>query len=76
MIGTFPDFLRFINKIENHTRFLKIDEIKIKPLGADDGSSGLSDGDEAKLLELARVPFKEIQVIVSTYTYKKDNEVN
>ncbi len=72
LIGTFPDFLRFINRIENHTRFLKIDEIKIKPLGAAGASRSLSDKNEAELLELAKVPFKEIEVIVSTYTYKKE----
>jgi Tfp pilus assembly protein PilO len=72
LIGTLPDFLRFINKIENHTRFLKIDEVRIKPLGAAEESRGLSDKNEAELLELAKVPFKEIEIVVSTYTYKKD----
>ncbi len=73
LIGSFPDFLRFINKIENHTRFLKIDEIKIKPLGARDERVGfVSDEKEAEILERAKVPFKEIAVIVSTYTYKND----
>jgi Tfp pilus assembly protein PilO len=74
LIGSFPDFLRFINKIENHTRFLKIDEIKIKPLGAQEQTQGLSDKNEAELLELAKMPFKEIEVVVSTYTYKRDTE--
>lgn len=73
LIGTFPDFLRFINKVENHTRFLKIDEIKIKPLGAKQEEVGfVTDEKEAETLERAKVPFKEIAVIVSTYTYKKD----
>ena len=72
LIGTFPDFIRFINKIENHKRFLKIDDFKIKPLGAPEESRGLSDRNEAELLELAKVPFKEIEMIVSTYTYKRD----
>lgn len=74
LIGTFPNFLRFINKIENHTRFLKIDEIKIKPLGAANDTRGLSDEREGELLEYAKVPYKEIEIIVSTYTYKKDEE--
>ena len=74
LIGTFPDFLRFINKIENHTRFLKIDEFNIKPLGAPPESRGLSEKNEAALLDRAKVPFKEIEVIVSTYTYKKDED--
>ena len=29
LVGEYQNFLRFINKIENHTRFLKIDEILI-----------------------------------------------
>ena len=74
LIGAFPDFLRFINKIENHTRFLKIDEFNIKPLGAPPESRGLSEKNEAALLDRAKVPFKEIEVIVSTYTYKKDED--
>ena len=34
LVGTFPNFLRFANRIENHERFLKLDDISIKPLGA------------------------------------------
>jgi hypothetical protein len=33
LLGTVPDFIEFVNKIENHTRFLKVDTIKIRPLG-------------------------------------------
>ncbi|MBI4583628.1 MAG: hypothetical protein HY717_06370 [Planctomycetes bacterium] len=75
LMGSFQNYLRFINKIENHTRFLKIDEIKIKPLGAQDSfeSSG-DEKSEIKVLDKAKNPIKEIELIISTYTYKKDEK--
>jgi hypothetical protein len=71
LIGTVPDFLRFINKIENHIRFLKIDSISIKPLGATDETNDLDDRADAEEIQKARIPFKDIEVTVSTYTYSK-----
>lgn len=72
LVGTFPDFLRFVNKIENHTRFLKVDEIFIKPLGVDRDITK-SHKDEGAILDVAKVPFKSIELTLSTYTYKKDS---
>jgi hypothetical protein len=74
LVGTVPDFLRFINKIENHTRFLKIDAISIKPLGAPDEVNEFDDKTDAEEIAKARIPFKDIEVTVSTYTYSKIGE--
>ena len=76
LVGTVPDFLRFINKIENHTRFLKIDAISIKPLGAADETNENSADEKADSEEIARarVPYKDIELTVSTYTYSKSGD--
>ena len=71
LIGTVPDFLRFINKIENHTRFLKIDAIAIRPLGAPEEPNETDDKADREEIQRARNPFKEIELTVSTYTYSK-----
>jgi len=74
LVGTVPDFLRFINKIENHTRFLKIDTITIKPLGSADEAGDSDDRSDSEEIAKARIPFKDIEVTVSTYTYSKIGE--
>ena len=74
LVGTVPDFLRFINKIENHTRFLKIDSISIKPLGAADELNEFDEKADADEIAKARIPFKDIEIIVSTYTYWKGDD--
>ena len=71
LIGEYRNFLRFINKIENHTRFLKIDEILIQPLGSNKDISKVSK-DEAATLRMATVQYKNIELVLSTYTYKKE----
>jgi len=71
LVGTVPDFLRFINKIENHTRFLKIDAITIKPLGAPDVANEMDERGDIEEIQKARIPFKDIELTVSTYTYSK-----
>jgi Tfp pilus assembly protein PilO len=73
LLGTVPDFIEFVNKIENHTRFLKVDAIKIKPVGSADDAGGDDLSDKADEEELARAtePVKEIELTVSTYTYFK-----
>lgn len=71
LVGSFPNFRNFVNKIENHKRFLKVDEIMIRPLGADRNLSS-SNKNDAAILDMAKVPFKNIELVVSTYTYKKD----
>ncbi len=73
LIGEYRNFLRFINKIENHTRFLKIDEILIQPLGSNKDISKVSK-DEASTLRMAQVQYKNIELVLSTYTYKKEKE--
>ena len=75
LVGTVPDFLRFINKIENHTRFLKIDAITVKPLGAADEVNEFDDKEDATEIAKARIPFKDIELTVSTYTYSKGGAV-
>jgi hypothetical protein len=75
LFGTVPDFLNFVNKVENHTRFLKVDAIKIKPLGTNDGfDDELRADDDEKELSLAENGVKEIELTVSTYTYVKGTQ--
>jgi hypothetical protein len=71
LLGTVPELIEFVNKIENHTRFLKIDALKIKPLGAAE-DTGTSDEkqDEEELAQAAEA-VKEIELTISTYTYYK-----
>ena len=64
LVGTVPHLIAFINKIENHTRFLKVDAFNIQPLG---GAS--TRGAPELELDAADDPLKEIQLTVSTYTY-------
>lgn len=71
LVGTVPDFLRFINKIENHTRFLKIDAISIRPLGSAEETNETDDKADSDEIAKARIPFKDIELTVSTYTYSK-----
>ena len=75
LFGTVPELVEFINKIENHTRFLKIDALVIKPLGAAEESED-STGEMKDEEEIARAaePIKEIELTVSTYTYFKGSE--
>jgi hypothetical protein len=75
LLGTVPDFIEFVNKIENHTRFLKVDAIYIKPVGSTDDNSD-EIGEKADDEELARAAesVKEIELTVSTYTYSKGQE--
>ncbi|MCZ6794110.1 MAG: hypothetical protein O7J95_10920 [Planctomycetota bacterium] len=69
LLGTVPDFIQFLNKIENHTRFLKVDAFKIKPYLAKDADGG---GGAVKNKELlyASNRVKELELTISTYTYK------
>ena len=76
LLGTIPDFIEFSNKIENHTRFLKIDAINIRPLGTAEESGGEDLGDKADDVELAAASesVKEIELTVSTYTYSRGQD--
>ncbi len=69
LVGTFPDFLRFLNKIENWDRFLAVEEMEIRPYGT---ASRFETGRKAdqKEIEAAQKPLKTIQLVVTTYTYK------
>ena len=60
--GTFLGFLRFVNKIENHPRFLRIDEFSIEPV----------EKKKSGEVESAENPLKAIELVVSTYTYSKE----
>jgi hypothetical protein len=72
LLGTVPDFIDFVNKVENHTRFLKVDAIRIKPYGSQDGfGDDLSDREDETELNRAANPVKDIELTVSTYTYFK-----
>ena len=77
LLGTVPDFINFVNKIENHTRFLKVDAIKIKPLGTTDQmGDSLSDQADDSELAAAIEPVKEIELVISTYTYSRGQDKN
>lgn len=67
LVGAFPNFLRFVNKIENWDRFLAVEEIEILPEGATKSSSPTMD---EKDIEAAQKATKSIQLVVSTYTHK------
>ncbi|MGE3165830.1 MAG: type 4a pilus biogenesis protein PilO [Planctomycetota bacterium] len=63
--GTYLDFVRFVNRVENHTRFLEIVEMKIAPTGKTGRGEG---GEEIRLAENSR---KTIELVISTYTYAR-----
>lgn len=65
MEGEFRALHRFVNGVENHTRFLQVDAIEIKPLTAAKKSGKQNE------LELSREPRKAVTVEVSTYTYSR-----
>lgn len=65
MIGEFSALHRFVNGVENHTRFLQIDQLSLEPLG---GDKGAKKEDE---LARARSPRKAFTVEISTYTYSR-----
>ncbi len=72
LLGTVPDFVEFVNKIENHTRFLKVDTFNIRPLGAmEESGAELDDKADDTELSAASDPIKEIELTVSTYTYSR-----
>lgn len=73
LLGTVPDFIEFVNKIENHTRFLKVDAINIRPVGSQptENMDDLSEKVDDEELLKASEPVKEIELTVSTYTYSK-----
>ncbi|MFQ5653568.1 MAG: hypothetical protein ACE5GW_02410, partial [Planctomycetota bacterium] len=65
LVGTFPALHSFINRVENHKRFLQIDGIDVRPFGS---------GEREKMdeeLALAENPHKVMSVRISTYTYSK-----
>jgi Tfp pilus assembly protein PilO len=75
--GTVPDLIEFVEKIENHARFLKVDALEIKPFGAKGDFTGSgTEKEEMELLALAANERKEIELTVSTYTYYKGSQQN
>ncbi len=64
MEGEFQALHRFVNGVENHTRFLQIDNLGVRPIG---GQKGARQDD----LDLARNPRKALTVEISTYTYSR-----
>ena len=63
--GNFPSFLKFMNRVENDTRYLRIDDFEMRPFGPEEDDKGVGE------LVLAEDPRKEIMVVISTYTYSK-----
>ena len=74
LLGTVPDLIAFVNKIENHTRFLKVDALRIKPLGAGSETRSSSADQEEQELAQAAEKVKEIELTISTYTYYKGSQ--
>lgn len=68
LLGTVPDLIAFMNKIENHTRFLKVDAFDIRPVG------GAGGGAPELELDAADDPLKEIQLTITTYTYFRGSD--
>ncbi|MCI0651067.1 MAG: hypothetical protein L0Z55_04210 [Planctomycetes bacterium] len=62
MEGTFLGLLKFINLMENHVRFLRVDSFEVKPLGSKDKQNDA---------QLAENEVKSISLVISTYTYSK-----
>ena len=76
LLGTVPDVLEFVAKIENHKRFLKVDSINLRPFGVtgDFTEGDLGDRNDEELLSQAENELKEIDLTVSTYTYVKGTQ--
>ena len=76
LLGTVPDVLDFIAKIENHKRFLKVDAVNIRPfeVSGDFTEGDLGDRNDEELLGKAKKELKEIDLTVSTYTYVKGTQ--
>ena len=62
MEGEFPALMRFVNGVENHTRFLQVDYLSIENIKGK-GSGKMDD------YQLSQNPRKALVVEVSTYTY-------
>ena len=57
--GTFPDFVRFLNQIEGHTRFLRVDSFEL-------ANASVGAGYWPETTE------KKIRLQITTYTYNPD----
>jgi len=65
LVGDFPNFLKFVNKIENWDRFLAVEEIEIRPFAASNEPRVGQD----KEIEAAKRSEKNIELVVTTYTH-------
>ncbi len=65
--GPFLGLIKFISAIENHSRFLQVDALELRP----HSSSG---GGQKSDVELAENPRKYLMVEISTYTYSKETK--
>jgi len=70
--GTFKNYLRFIHRLENWDRFLEIEGFHIRPLGAQVELYDTEQDD--KEIEKAKNPTKTIDLVLSTYTYRKEGK--
>ncbi|MGB1661566.1 MAG: hypothetical protein ACPHP7_07365 [Planctomycetota bacterium] len=59
MLGEFSQFHRFVNLVENHTRFLRVDSFDLFPIDRSDDLSAASH------------PKKNFTIEISTYVYKE-----
>ncbi len=65
--GTFFGLVKFITAIENHSRFLQVDSIELRPVNSKQGG-------QKSDVELAENPRKYLMVEISTYTYSKETK--
>ncbi len=65
--GTFFGLVKFITAIENHSRFLQVDTLEVRPLKVEANS-----GSKMSDVDLAENPRKHLMVEISTYTYSKE----
>ena len=67
MRGSFHDLHRFINRVENHKRFLQIDSISIQSVEDEDPASWQGEIDWAA----APSEVRSLSLEISTYTYEE-----
>ncbi len=66
--GSLLNFMKFTNMVENHSRFLRIDDFELRAMGADEQERGVEE------LAMSENPVKEVEILISTYTYSEGEE--
>ncbi|HCW43817.1 MAG: type 4a pilus biogenesis protein PilO [Planctomycetia bacterium] len=64
MQGEFSQFHRFINSVESHPRFLRVDGVELYPLDQGEGLSSASDPKKRLAIEISTYVYDEVKVSV------------